>query len=59
MPDIREHTGQCRFANCTHTHEPGCSVQAAVQSGLITPGRYRIYADLLQELEQAERLQFA
>lgn len=32
MPDIHAHAGDCRFYNCTHIHEPGCSVIAAVQS---------------------------
>ncbi len=30
MPDILAHTSQCRFYNCSHTHEPGCSAIAAV-----------------------------
>ena len=32
MPDIHAHANDCRFYNCTHIHEPGCSVIAAVQS---------------------------
>lgn len=32
MPDIYAHAGNCRFYNCTHIHEPGCGVIAAVQS---------------------------
>jgi ribosome biogenesis GTPase len=50
MPDIREHAGQCRFANCTHTHEPDCGVRAAVQAGTIGTSRYRIYGQLLDEM---------
>ena len=30
MPDMLAHTSQCRFYNCSHTHEPGCSAIAAV-----------------------------
>lgn len=55
MPDVAAHTGQCRFANCTHLHEPGCQVRTAAatagqdMSG-ISPERYRIYRDLWLEL---------
>jgi ribosome biogenesis GTPase / thiamine phosphate phosphatase len=52
MPDFREHVAQCRFYNCTHMHEPGCGVRAAVESGQITESRYRIYGEILDELAQ-------
>lgn len=55
MPDLAAHVGQCRFANCTHMHEPGCDVRAAVAADngalpLISEQRYRIYCELWQEL---------
>jgi ribosome biogenesis GTPase len=50
MPDLRAHLGQCRFHNCTHIHEPGCAVRAALERGEIAPSRYRIYQELRQEL---------
>ncbi len=56
MPDLRQHQGQCRFYNCTHLHEPGCAVLAAVGGegeGAVTANRHRIYADLFAELSQA------
>jgi ribosome biogenesis GTPase / thiamine phosphate phosphatase len=54
MPDLRAHRGQCRFYNCTHLHEPGCAVIAAVGESAegISPSRYRIYRDLFEELSQ-------
>jgi len=58
MPDLRPHVAQCRFYNCTHLHEPGCGVMAAVaeQPGApadrIEPSRYRIYRTLFEELSQ-------
>jgi ribosome biogenesis GTPase len=59
MPDLREHAGQCRFYNCSHLHEPGCAVIAAVDhtaSGTgISPSRYRIYSELHAELSQPPR----
>lgn len=57
MPDFREYTGQCRFYNCTHLHEPGCGVIAAVGApgAGITPSRYRIYQELFAELSKPQR----
>jgi ribosome biogenesis GTPase len=57
MPDMKAHMGNCRFYNCTHLHEPGCGVIAAVGAGDagITPSRYRIYQELFAELSQPER----
>ncbi len=37
----------CRFYDCTHTHEPGCAVRAAVEAGAITTDRYESYARML------------
>jgi ribosome biogenesis GTPase len=50
MPDFRKHMGDCRFYNCTHLHEPGCGVRAALERGDIAPTRYRIYRELFEEL---------
>jgi ribosome biogenesis GTPase len=52
MPDLRAHLGECRFHNCMHRHEPGCGVMAAVERGDIAPQRYRLYAEILDELTQ-------
>jgi ribosome biogenesis GTPase len=55
MPDFRPYLGQCRFYNCTHLHEPGCAVLAAVGSdstGAISPSRHRIYGELYAQLSQ-------
>ena len=54
MPDLRAHVPQCRFYNCTHLHEPGCGVRAAVERGEIGQSRYRIYAEILGELMQSK-----
>ncbi len=56
MPDIAAYTGQCRFYNCTHLHEPGCGVLAAVTDdgpGICTR-RHALYRQLYAELS-AER----
>jgi ribosome biogenesis GTPase / thiamine phosphate phosphatase len=52
MPDLREHLPSCRFYNCTHQHEPGCGVRAAVERGEISESRYRIYGEIREELSQ-------
>ncbi|MBS0449549.1 MAG: ribosome small subunit-dependent GTPase A [Proteobacteria bacterium] len=50
MPDLRDAATQCRFYNCTHLHEPGCGVRAALERGEISETRYRIYAEIRAEL---------
>jgi len=52
MPDLAMHMGDCRFANCTHRHEPGCGVRTAMARGEIAPSRVRIYTELMEELER-------
>ena len=58
MPDIAAHADQCRFYNCTHLHEPGCGVLAAVGgdgAGAIAPRRHGTYRELFDELSQPKR----
>lgn len=56
MPDIAAHADQCRFYNCTHLHEPGCAVLAAVgDEASIAPRRHAIYRELFDELSQPKR----
>lgn len=60
MPDLKAHLGNCKFYNCTHLHEPGCGVIAAIAAGgaegaAVTPSRYRIYQELFAELSQPAR----
>ena len=50
MPDLRAHAHECRYYNCTHLHEPGCGVRAAVERGEIAASRHRIYAEIRAEL---------
>ncbi len=49
--DIHEHSATCRFADCTHTGEPGCSVLLAVENGAISEDRYQSYRKLRKEIE--------
>jgi len=48
--DFRPFLGTCHFKDCTHVHEPGCSVLAAVAGGHIQPERHRSYRSILAEL---------
>jgi ribosome biogenesis GTPase / thiamine phosphate phosphatase len=43
FPEFEPLLGGCRYPTCTHTHEPGCAVHAAAQSGEIHFGRYDSY----------------
>jgi ribosome biogenesis GTPase len=49
MPDMAKHI-DCRFYNCSHLHEPGCGVRAALERGEISASRYRIYQELFAEV---------
>ena len=49
--DVGEFAAQCRFPDCTHVHEPGCAVLAAVESGEMDEDRYRSYLKLRKETE--------
>jgi ribosome biogenesis GTPase len=53
--EIAPLVSQCAFSNCTHTHEPGCAVQAAVERGEISAARYESYCRLREELERQRR----
>jgi len=48
--DIATLATQCKFRNCTHTSEPGCAVQAAIQSGTLTTERFESYQKLQREM---------
>jgi ribosome biogenesis GTPase len=51
FPDITELAMECKFTDCTHTHEPGCAVQAAIDDGTIEAGRYHSYVKLQKEAD--------
>ena len=51
FPEIFKVSDQCRFNNCTHTHEPGCEVKQHVENGEIAMSRYESYLSVLGEDE--------
>ncbi len=44
----------CRYGNCTHTHEPGCAVLEALERGEIAPSRYQSYLSMLDDKEEGK-----
>ncbi|HKU68215.1 MAG TPA: ribosome small subunit-dependent GTPase A [Candidatus Baltobacteraceae bacterium] len=45
--EMRDLAPRCRFTDCSHLHEPGCAVQAAVASGQVAESRYESYRRIL------------
>ncbi|BDC98136.1 ribosome small subunit-dependent GTPase A [Persicobacter psychrovividus] len=48
FPEFRALMSECRFYNCSHTHEPGCVVTEAVKRGYIDEGRYMSYLSMME-----------
>jgi ribosome biogenesis GTPase / thiamine phosphate phosphatase len=46
FPELRDLVPQCQFSDCSHKHEPGCAVLAALKAGTIHPERYDSYLRL-------------
>lgn len=45
---------ECRYSNCTHTHEPGCAVLEALERGELAPSRYQSYLSMLEDKEEGK-----
>ena len=52
--EMRDRVSECKFSDCTHTHEPGCAIRAAVEQGEIAAARYHSYLRLRFEDEGSE-----
>ena len=52
--EIFEKGRECRFGNCTHTHEPGCAVQEALITGDIAISRYESYLSMLEDTTEGK-----
>lgn len=52
FPEMMHYGRECRFYNCTHTHEPGCAVVEAVKEGRISYSRYESYLKILDDDEK-------
>ena len=53
--ELDELTTNCRFADCTHTGEPGCALLAALEQGLISPERYNNFMKMQRESDFFQR----
>lgn len=50
--EIFHFSKDCRFSNCTHTHEPGCAVIKAVENHFIAASRYQSYLSMLEDKDE-------
>ncbi len=50
--EIFKFSEECRFSNCTHTHEPGCAVLKAVEEHYIAESRYNSYLSMLEDKDE-------
>ena len=56
--EIREAAQECRFANCRHLREPGCTVKDRCETGAISPRRYESYKRIVNLTEQLSEGRF-
>lgn len=52
--EIFRFSKDCRFSNCTHTHEPGCAVLKALDEHYIAESRYQSYLSMLNDKEEGK-----
>ncbi|MCW3805836.1 ribosome small subunit-dependent GTPase A [Plebeiibacterium marinum] len=50
-----EHSHNCQYSNCTHTHEPGCAVKQAVEDEAIALSRYQSYLSIFETKQEKYR----
>ena len=52
--EIFRFSKDCRFSNCTHTHEPGCAVLKALENHYIAESRYQSYLSMLDDKNESK-----
>lgn len=55
FPEFRARVDECRYPDCSHSHEPGCAVLGAVSSKAISASRHQSYLMLLGELQSTPK----
>ena len=51
FPEIFKISKECKYSNCTHTHEPGCAVREAVEDSRISQSRYNSYLSIMEDTD--------
>lgn len=51
FPEIFKVSKECKYSNCTHTHEPGCAVREAVEESRISQSRYNSYLSIMEDTD--------
>ena len=54
FPEIFKFSKDCRFSNCTHTHEPGCAVLKALEDHYIAQSRYQSYLSMMEDKDEGK-----
>lgn len=54
FPEIFRTSADCRYGNCTHRNEPGCTVRQAVEEHYISESRYASYLGMLEDKEEGK-----
>ena len=54
FPEIFRFSKDCRFSNCTHTHEPGCAVLQALEDHYIAQSRYQSYLSMMADKDEGK-----
>ena len=55
MREFREHYGECRYLDCSHTKEEGCAILDAIERGEIAPSRHESYISMYKTLKAKPR----
>ena len=52
--EIFRESANCKYGDCTHTHEPGCAVRQAVEEGRVSQSRYASYLNMLEDPDETK-----
>lgn len=52
--EIFRESANCKYGDCTHTHEPGCAVRHAIEEGRICQSRYASYLNMLEDPDETK-----
>lgn len=55
FPDIASEQGECKFTNCVHINEPGCSIKTKVSHGYINEYRYQCYLNIFHLMKEKRK----